>query len=144
MPNPLLRIILCGKTAAVGKGVIAGLHPEIEVTRFITSLESARREIPLILSQQHSKLPTPAGETLGTQNFNTRPDAVMLGAGFSLSDVEVLDKEDKIPIFLADRDKPAPSLASGKYGEAILKRAKDALLAWEKDGKKQQGNPIWF
>ncbi|KAK6904524.1 hypothetical protein I203_105338 [Kwoniella mangroviensis CBS 8507] len=124
MSNPLLRVILCGKTTSVGKAVTAGLKPEIEVVRFITSLE---------------RLPKPSEEIIGTQNFNVKPDAVMLGGGYDASDAQILDGENKIPIFLADRTKPAPPLATGEYGTAILKRAKYALLDWEKDTKRESG-----
>ncbi|WWC97745.1 hypothetical protein V866_004631 [Kwoniella sp. B9012] len=147
MSNPLLRIILCGKTTSVGKAVTAGLKPEIEVVRFITSLEAARKEIPLILSNQHQNLPQPkpSEEIIGTQNFKVIPDAVMLGGGYDASDAQILDGENKIPIFLADRTKPAPPLATGEYGKAILRRAKDSLLDWEKDTKKgERNNPIWY
>ncbi|OCF60327.1 hypothetical protein L486_03009 [Kwoniella mangroviensis CBS 10435] len=134
MSNPLLRVILCGKTTSVGKAVTAGLKPEIE-------------EIPLILSNQYQDLPQPkpSEEIIGTQNFNVKPDAVMLGGGYDASDAQILDGENKIPIFLADRTKPAPPLATGEYGTAILKRAKYALLDWEKDTKRgERENPIWY
>ncbi|WRT68860.1 uncharacterized protein IL334_005841 [Kwoniella shivajii] len=152
MSAPLTRIILCGKTAAIGRGVIAGLKPQVEVIRFVSSLNQANNEIPLILSGQYKNLPevTKGEEILGTQNFNRIPDAVMLGGGYSKQDFEQIQKTcldtpkaKAVPFFLADTTLPAPPLGP-EYGKAMTNRAKDALEKWRLNLTGNTTGPIWY
>ncbi|WWC64226.1 uncharacterized protein I303_106835 [Kwoniella dejecticola CBS 10117] len=148
MSSPLLRIILCGKTAAVGKEVIAGLKPEYEVVRFITSFEDARRDIPLLLSGNTKDLSKEEGT--GSHDYTKIPDGVMLGQGYDKDDVADLEavckqqKVKKVPFFLGDRSKPAPPYGP-LYGPHIMKRAKEALEKWRNDPEREKlENPVWY
>ncbi|WWC73293.1 uncharacterized protein I206_107260 [Kwoniella pini CBS 10737] len=148
MSNPLLRIILCGKTTTVGKEVIAGLKPEYEVIRFIISIEEARKEIPLLFSGQTENLSKEEGK--GSHDYSKIPDGVMLGQGYdktNAENLEIICKQQnlkKIPFFLGDRTKPSPPYGP-QYGPHIMKRAREALERWRTHPHKEKiDNPILF
>ncbi|WWC91449.1 uncharacterized protein L201_006395 [Kwoniella dendrophila CBS 6074] len=156
MQNPLLRIILCGQSTGVGKAVIDGLKPEIEVSRFFTSIEEAKRDIPLILSGQISKIGKldEDVEKLGTQKFDTIPQGIMLGGAYSVSDQQTINDSFKgisnlkqVPFFFSDDKIEMPPLGP-KYGAAILKRAREALIDYSKlsedEQKDKAGKVIWY
>lgn len=112
----------------------------LPVTRFIMTVEAAEHEIPLILKDDPEQIP-PHTNDLGTNDFSSPIQAVVFGGGYSQDDCahirEVCAQRGvtrKLPFLVADTSKPAPPLGP-EYGKAILKRAKDAILALEVESK---------
>ncbi|KAI5359052.1 hypothetical protein Slin15195_G066830 [Septoria linicola] len=80
-----IPIIACGFGELVGGRTAPRLLPELEVIRFITSVQRAKIEIPLLLSGSQ---PDPGVDNVGTQNFSSPPKAVIFGRGFNSENVD--------------------------------------------------------
>ncbi|PKS08167.1 hypothetical protein jhhlp_005443 [Lomentospora prolificans] len=76
-----IPIICCGKREEVGRIVIEGLKPEIEVVHFVLAEDSAAIIIPPILAGQGPPA-HPELSSIGTGNFSQVPKAVLLGGAF--------------------------------------------------------------
>lgn len=152
-----IPIILCGKTEAIGRGVVKGLKPDYEgtphspassvqthllcvVVQFITGPEAAISEIPTLLQGQ---LPVSPTSTLGTGNVSVRPKAIVLGGAFveTFEDVKrEVEKQmveiggSKIAWCMHDASKPHPPIGP-EYGKAVLERCRE-LLGRLRDGGK--------
>lgn len=74
-------VILIGATTAIGRRVTELLRPEFSVVRFIQTLDSAKSDIPQILSSR--PLSPSVKDDVGTLNFSRPIQAVLVGGAFS-------------------------------------------------------------
>ncbi|OJJ02088.1 hypothetical protein ASPVEDRAFT_150790 [Aspergillus versicolor CBS 583.65] len=90
MSRIAIPVILCGRTAAVGRPVSQLLRPDYEVIHFITSPEGAHADLPLLLAGRDPQSTAP--NDIGTHNYTQPPRAVIFGRGFTPDFVQELKK----------------------------------------------------
>ncbi|KAH6706323.1 hypothetical protein BKA61DRAFT_660166 [Leptodontidium sp. MPI-SDFR-AT-0119] len=93
-----LPVILFGKLPSVTTPQIEALLPEIDVIHLITSLPSARIELPSLLSLSHQPKPTithpssgKGSNTARSPSQQKRAMVVIVGGGFSEEEFEELE-----------------------------------------------------
>ncbi|EXF80551.1 hypothetical protein CFIO01_04258 [Colletotrichum fioriniae PJ7] len=140
-----IPIILCGKTEAIGRGVIEGLKPEYEVIHFITSPASGAIIIPALLTSspppQH-----PDTSSIGSGKYTSPPRAIILGGAFDEEAVKSLQNavvkqgtaSRKVPWLRHDGNKAAPP-PGPEYGKAMVVRVREKLGLLEGEGKLDGG-----
>ncbi|KXH36746.1 hypothetical protein CSIM01_03140 [Colletotrichum simmondsii] len=142
-----IPIILCGKTEAIGRGVIEGLKPEYEVIHFVTTPASGALIIPALLTSspppQH-----PDTSTIGSGNYASPPRAIVLGGAFDEEAVKSLQNavveqgaaaaSRKVPWLRHDGSKAAPP-PGPEYGKAMVARVREKLGLLEVEGKLDGG-----
>ncbi|KAF7537062.1 hypothetical protein G7054_g4022 [Neopestalotiopsis clavispora] len=133
-------VILCGKTEAIGTGVIAELKPEYEVIHFVMTPESGVVQIPAILKGEQQ---VPADSELGSKDYSQPVAAVILGGGYDDAAVDTMLQATKqqegsgaraVPWLRPDLTKPAPPLGPA-YGKAMVRRVKELLPQLERENK---------
>ncbi|KAM5361426.1 hypothetical protein ACJZ2D_013116 [Fusarium nematophilum] len=136
-----IPIIVCGKTEAMGRGIIEALKPEIEVIHFVLPGESGPAIIPAILAG-HPPPSHPERSSIGSGNYSEVPRAILFGGAYD--DVTVAHFRDvakvfpgarSVPWVRQDKTRDAPPVTSPEYPKVIVQRSKDALLQLQKDGK---------
>lgn len=104
-------------------------------------------EIPTLLSGK----PLPAQEpaNIGTQNYSSTPNAVVLGGGYDDEAVkklraacESINREKGVPWLRPDLSVPTPPLGP-KYGAHMVGRVKACLKELEEEGR-GEGDGIYF
>ncbi|AEO68584.1 uncharacterized protein THITE_2118145 [Thermothielavioides terrestris NRRL 8126] len=129
-------VILCGRTEAIGSGVIADLKPEFDVIHFIMNQEAGATQIPAILRGEQE---VETQSALGSHDYSKKPVAVILGGGYDDAAIEVMMRAaagiHPIPWLRPDLTIPAPAVSSPGYGKALVERIKVVLAQLEKDGK---------
>ncbi|KAH7333265.1 hypothetical protein BKA65DRAFT_507478 [Rhexocercosporidium sp. MPI-PUGE-AT-0058] len=86
MSDSSLPVILFGKLPALTTPQIEALLPEIKVTHLITSLTSARTELPALISPSSNR----AAETTHSFSQQRRPVIIIVGGGFTDEEFEEL------------------------------------------------------
>ncbi|KXX83074.1 hypothetical protein MMYC01_200487 [Madurella mycetomatis] len=128
-------VILCGKTEAVGTGVIADLKPEFDVIHFVMSPEAGATQIPAILRGEQEVETISA---LGSHDYAKKPVAVIMGGGYQDDGIELMMKASAgihpIPWLRPDLTIPAPPFGTPDYGKALVQRIKVLLAQLEQDG----------
>ncbi|KAK6193686.1 hypothetical protein LQW54_012215 [Pestalotiopsis sp. IQ-011] len=140
-------VILCGKTEAIGVGVIANLKPEYEVIHFVTSPEGGAAQIPAILSGEQS---VQADSDLGSKDYSRPVAAVILGGGYDDAAAEVMLKATRahegargVPWLRPDSSKPSPPLGP-EYGKALVARIKELIPKLESENKMDSTEVHYF
>ncbi|ETS79259.1 hypothetical protein PFICI_09112 [Pestalotiopsis fici W106-1] len=131
-------VILCGRTEAIGTGVVADLKPEYEVIHFVMSPESGIIQIPAILKGEQS---VPADSELGSKDYSRPVAAVILGGGYDDSATDAMLQAVKqhegakaVPWLRPDLTKPSPPLGPA-YGKAMVRRIKELMPQLERENK---------
>ncbi|KAL3963242.1 hypothetical protein ACCO45_000246 [Purpureocillium lilacinum] len=73
-----IRVVICGKSEEVGRGIIAGLQPEVEVIHFGLSPAALAAELPAVLA---GRAPASASSGLGTGNYQEEEGEAEAAAG---------------------------------------------------------------
>ncbi|KAI5477146.1 hypothetical protein MNV49_006802 [Pseudohyphozyma bogoriensis] len=139
MAAKALPLIVCGRTTKVASAVQAALAPEYSIMHLILSPEEGVEHLPLLLSNQAPPPPKNPARQLGTQDYSSPPQAILLGGGYEDSDIEVLrkacrDTTQKVPWLKCDPSVPTPPLGP-EYGKAVVERAKKRLRELREEGK---------
>ncbi|CAG8972203.1 hypothetical protein HYALB_00007345 [Hymenoscyphus albidus] len=123
----MIPVILCGRTTKIATGVIAALKPEIDDP----------------INPQNGTCNH--DNELGSKNYTAIPKAVIMGAGYSDTDVDSIRKACRdvqtpsIPWLQSDTSLPTPPLGP-EYGRALVVRIKAPMMRMEKD--KQESGKI--
>ncbi|KAH7136811.1 hypothetical protein B0J13DRAFT_560082 [Dactylonectria estremocensis] len=145
MASPI-PIVLCGKTEQIGKGVIAGLSPEVEVVHFVLTPEAGVKEIPQLLK---GVMPEVKSSDIGSGNLNGAIKAVVLGAAYEEDLINVMreaaSQVANIPWIRQDTSLPTPPLGP-EYGKAMVVRVKESLGKLESSGSLGvgEGGMFWY
>jgi hypothetical protein len=114
----------------------------ISVIHVIFTAEAGVSEIPTIL--RGDKLAS--SENLGTQNYSSKPRAVVTGAGYDHEAVEKMRMACKgtsnLPWLRPDTTIPTPPLGP-KYGEAMVERVKVCLRKLANEDR-MSGDGVFF
>ncbi|KAF2446079.1 hypothetical protein P171DRAFT_483457 [Karstenula rhodostoma CBS 690.94] len=111
-----IPVILCGRTEAIGAGIIEALKPEIEVMHFILTPE--------------------ADSALGPNKYERTSEAVLLGAGYG--------EEDTVEIREASKGiKDVPWLRP-EYEKALVARIMEKVKGLEEKGEMRQDAVVWY
>ncbi|KAI1077279.1 hypothetical protein F5B20DRAFT_583525 [Whalleya microplaca] len=139
-----IPVILCGKTEAVGRAVIAYLKPEYDVIHFVMTPETGAAQIPAILRGEQSP---PSDSELGSKNYSKPPVAVILGGAYDDAGTEVMMKASAgikpMPWLRPNRATPTPPLGP-EYGKAIVVRVKELLAQLQQEGKMNDEKVQWY
>ncbi|KAH7126052.1 hypothetical protein EDB81DRAFT_765136 [Dactylonectria macrodidyma] len=141
-----IPIILCGKTEQIGKGVIAGLSPEIEVVHFVLTPEAGVKEIPQLLK---GVMPEVKSSDIGSGNLGGGIKTVVLGAAYEDEGInamrEAASQVANIPWIKQDTSLPTPPLGP-EYGKAMVVRVKESLSKLDASGKLGigEGGTFWY
>ncbi|KAF2150942.1 hypothetical protein K461DRAFT_279724 [Myriangium duriaei CBS 260.36] len=143
-----IPILLCGRSATIGRPVAQGLLPDYEVIHFMTNPTTAKSDIPAILSGQR-----PATETddpaVGSANFSARPRVVVLGRAFEPADVEEIrkaceERKGEVAWVLGDPKVGPPKGPPGPgYAAKSLEEVKGVLGGWRERGEKKGELLYW-
>ncbi|GAB1311045.1 hypothetical protein MFIFM68171_01255 [Madurella fahalii] len=138
-------VILCGKTEAVGAGVIADLKPEFDVIHFIMSPEAGAAQIPAIFKGEQE---VETNSELGSHDYSTKPVAVIMGGGYQDAGIEAMMKASAsihpVPWLRPDLSIPAPPFGTPDYGKALVQRIKVLLAQLEQEGKMHEEKVFWY
>ncbi|KAM7208354.1 hypothetical protein V8F20_001332 [Naviculisporaceae sp. PSN 640] len=155
MASKVIRVLAAGKHEGMGRRVIEGLRPEVEVVHFMlsTSIES---ELPYLL--QNKLPPNPASniasDILGRpiSLSETPPQALILGGAYNDDAVASLralvqdsSKYRQIPWVRVDASKSkfSPAEEPEKYSQDVISRFKEGLVKLEKEGKLDVAEEKW-
>ncbi|KAK3905943.1 hypothetical protein C8A05DRAFT_30181 [Staphylotrichum tortipilum] len=138
-------VILCGKTEAVGTGVIAALKPEFDVIHFIMTPEAGATQIPAIFKGERE---VETNSALGSHDYSKKPVAVILGGGYDDVGTEVMMKASAglhpIPWLRPDLTKPGLPFGTPEYGKALAQRIKALLAQLEQDGNMYEEKVVLY
>ncbi|KAG8158027.1 hypothetical protein KVR01_012299 [Diaporthe batatas] len=151
MSEASIPILATGRTEAVGSMVVALMQPEYEVIH-MTLASSIKDELPFLLKGQAPPNPS---TTLGTGNWSSPPQALLIGGAYQDKDIEEIVRlvegingALEIPWLRLDVTKtegpgpppnPTPEQAA-VYGKIVVQRMKDGLSNLKKEGKLGPGN----
>lgn len=128
-------VILIGATTTIGRRVTELLRPEFSVVRFIQTLETAKIDIPKILSSQALSR---VKDEVGSLDFSKPVEAVFVGGAFSevqVNEVRALCTRG-VPWLIrgpnAETRLPPPGPA---YAEAAVKSIKSVMAELRGSGK---------
>ncbi|CAG8954699.1 hypothetical protein HYFRA_00004621 [Hymenoscyphus fraxineus] len=116
---------------------------DFPVIHLCLSNKVAKSQIPLILKME----PVTTNNELGSKNYTAIPKAVIMGAGYSDSDVDSIRKAcldaqtPLVPWLRPDTRLPTPSLGP-EYCRALVARIKALMMDMKKD--KQESGKIEF
>ncbi|KAL4897142.1 hypothetical protein BDV59DRAFT_85221 [Aspergillus ambiguus] len=137
LPSPL-RVVLCGRMAAVGKPVAAGLLPDYEVIHFIQSVDAAIAELPHLLAGRDPQAASP--NDVGTHDYSQPARAVIFGRGYQRSEVEEIRRRcagsasQPIAWVIGDPANAPTGLPPPGYAQKTGQTIKDTLDRWRADG----------
>ncbi|EON66137.1 hypothetical protein W97_05380 [Coniosporium apollinis CBS 100218] len=86
-----IPVMMVGRSAENGKGVIALLQPDYDVVHFCETVPSAKEEIPTVLQGLPVHAATPIGSNAHRTNTGSKlptPEFIFMGAGFPDEDFE--------------------------------------------------------
>ncbi|KAL4937434.1 hypothetical protein BDV06DRAFT_202927 [Aspergillus oleicola] len=135
MPRFPIPVVVCGRTPSIGKTVADVLKPEYEVIHFVTSLEAAQADLPLLLAGRN---PQSTSSDVGTRNYSQPPRGVIFGRGFSPDSIQVLKNScasrDREPVaWLAGDQAKLATFSWGRgYADEAAKSTKGVLDTWMK------------
>ncbi|KAL4967597.1 uncharacterized protein BDV14DRAFT_169616 [Aspergillus stella-maris] len=133
MPRFPIPVVLCGRTLSIGRTVTESLKPEYEVIHFVTSIEAAQADLPLLLAGCN---PQTTSSEVGTRNYSQPPRGVIFGRGYSPDSVQELKKScasrDRAPVawLAGDQAKLATFSVGGGYAGDAAKSTKGVLDTW--------------
>ncbi|KAJ5089990.1 hypothetical protein N7532_008674 [Penicillium argentinense] len=85
-----LRVVLCGRTTAIGKPVAEALLPDYEVIHFIQTNEAVLAELPHLLAGRDPQAAN--ANDVGSHDYSHPARAVIFGRGYELEDIEKFRK----------------------------------------------------
>ncbi|KAL4949758.1 hypothetical protein BDW69DRAFT_188019 [Aspergillus filifer] len=135
MPRFPIPVILCGRTHSIGKTVTDALKPEYEVIHFVTSLEAAQADLPLLLAGRN---PQTTSSEVGTRNYSQPPRGVIFGRGYSPDVIQELKNScasfyrEPVAWLAGDQAKLATFSVGGGYADEAAKSTKGVLDTWMK------------
>ncbi|KAJ5646775.1 hypothetical protein N7490_003147 [Penicillium lividum] len=141
LPHPL-PVVVCGRSAAVGKPVAEALLPELEVVHFIQTNDAALAEIPHLLAGRDPKSPHDNG--VGSGNYSQPARAVIFGRGYSESEVETFRavcrgvNRDPVLWVVGDPSKRQPGPPPPGYAKIAAQNTKDVVMKWKEDGANKE------
>ncbi|KAG2412146.1 hypothetical protein HFD88_009702 [Aspergillus terreus] len=139
LPTPL-RVVLCGRTPSIGKTVATHLLPEYEVIHFIQTIETAKADIPRLLSGQSPQIPTPNITTTATLDYSQPPRAVIFGRGYEPYEVEDVRRAcagrsaQPVAWVLGDPAQAPPGWPGPGYAAQVAEKVKGVLDGWRAGG----------
>ncbi|KAI1093917.1 hypothetical protein F5B19DRAFT_94680 [Rostrohypoxylon terebratum] len=148
-PTP---VILCGKAEIVGKQVIEGLKPDIEVILFCQGSDPTAAEVPYIL---RGVAPPTQSSHIGSGRYSRRPKTVIMGAAWdenAVAQVKAAIQSAGLPpgtapiILRNDTSVVTPKPPAREYGEQLIRRIRLVMGKLER-GEKVDGpeeGVVWY
>ncbi|KAI0884238.1 uncharacterized protein GGS22DRAFT_20972 [Annulohypoxylon maeteangense] len=130
-----IPVVLCGKAEVVGRQVVEGLKPEIDVLRGLA--------------------PPTQSSYIGSGLYATLPKAVIMGAAWDADDVALVKAAiesvglpaSAAPVILRnDTSVPTPQPPAREYGEQLMRRIRSTvgkLVRGEKLSGPEEG-VVWY
>lgn len=117
----------------------------MSVIQFIQTVETGKQQIPALLRGE--KLDS-SGSSLGSNNYERTPVAVLLGAAFDDQSIQELRNAaggtKNVPWLRPDTTKPTPP-PGPEYGKAMVARIKETVKDLEAKGSLEgNGEVVWF
>ncbi|KAK3630921.1 hypothetical protein LTR56_017194 [Elasticomyces elasticus] len=123
-------IALCGKSSGMASSFAQSMLPEYEVVHHFQSTTAAHKELPPLLRGEAFTPQSDVG-TDATSDKPRIPRAIMVGAGFSrseLAEMQKIEGAQNVPWLYPDPLKSAASTLSGPFlMTVIVKRVKSCL-----------------
>ncbi|KAK5124282.1 hypothetical protein LTR85_001985 [Meristemomyces frigidus] len=140
-------VALCGKSSTMASSFSKALLPEYEIVHHFESTDAVHKELPMLLRGEKIK-PSSGGGSNAESDETKIPKAVVVGAGFSESELDEMRKIEgaqSLPWLYPDPLKSAASMLSGPFlMTVIVKRAKGCLKSnGLVEGKEPEAKGIW-
>ncbi|KAI0896051.1 hypothetical protein F4806DRAFT_50062 [Annulohypoxylon nitens] len=147
-----MPIVLCGKAEVVGKQVLEGLKPDIEVILFCQGSDPTAAEVPYIL---RGVAPPTQSSYIGSGVYTRPPKAVIMGAAWdanAVAQVKAAIQSAGLPagtapiILRNDTSVVTPKPPAREYGEQLIRRIRLVLGKLER-GEKLDGpeeGVVWY
>ncbi|KAI1458924.1 hypothetical protein F4805DRAFT_456315 [Annulohypoxylon moriforme] len=147
-----IPVVLCGKAEVVGRQVVEGLKPEIEVILFCQGSQPTAAEVPYIL---RGLAPPSQSSYIGSGAYSTLPKAVIMGAAWDADDVALVKAaiqsvslpSGAAPIILRnDTSVPTPQPPAPEYGQQLMRRIRSTMGKMAR-GEKVEGpeeGVVWY
>ncbi|KAI1206270.1 uncharacterized protein F4807DRAFT_234489 [Annulohypoxylon truncatum] len=147
-----IPVVLCGKAEVVGRQVVEGLKPDIDVILFCQGSKPTAAEVPYILQ---GRAPPTQSSYIGSGTYATLPKAVIMGMAWNADDVALVKAAiesvglpaGSAPVILRnDTSVPTPQPPDPEYGVQLMRRIRLAvgkLVRGEKLHGPEEG-VVWY